>query len=231
MPRGPSNPGRSRSSDELHPVPRFQHIDGPIATGPVGRERSRLPRDCAPPPAHLGLQRLVMRPGGTETAGADDGLARIVPVAMAPRCRSWPGIAHDLHEYRGQRTLQCFDGLRTVAAEVARVGPGRPVLVEVPRREQVHRQRCHARRRSASRRAAQGHQQCPDEGIISHLSGAPRPTLENPGSATTCANAGTAQSSASTAPSRIRRAGVNPLPVPSGWQRTERSPLSTSRRS
>ena len=58
-----------------------------------------------------------------------------------------------------------LEAVRAVAAEVALVEPVRVVLVEVPGREQVQRQRLHARRRSLEARERRQYR-CPFHGSI-----------------------------------------------------------------
>src|SRR6185312_5538018 len=98
-------------------------------------------------PARLLEQRVVVLFGGLESIGAYDGRARVVAIAVSPcsRCsRTTDGRHADL-----RIPSLLLDGKAAVATEVARIAPQRAVLVEILRREQIHRQRLDARRRRA----------------------------------------------------------------------------------
>ena len=78
-----------------------------------------------------------------ETVWAHERFARQAAVAIPPRCRAGRIAADDGFGVAARGPL-CFERRVAVAAKVTRIGPQRPVLVEVPGREQVHRQRLHA---------------------------------------------------------------------------------------
>jgi len=77
---------------------------------------------------------------GLERIGTDDGLARIVAIAIAPGGGARRIVTNRCTEDRAALHLQSF---RTVAAEVARVLPQLAVLVEVLGGEEIDRQRLH----------------------------------------------------------------------------------------
>ena len=107
-------------------------------------------------PARLLEQCLVMLLRGLERVRAHDRLARVIAVAITPRRRlrrilaDQPILAPEILE-RG----------RAVAAEVARIAPQIAILVEVRRREQIHRRavRC---RTASHRRAPNPRSRFPD---------------------------------------------------------------------
>src|SRR5690606_24187936 len=97
-------------------------------------------------------QGLVVLLGGLERIRADDRLARIVLVAVAPRRGRRRVIADQRLAERPSPEL--LDARRAVAAEVARVAPKLAVLVEILRREEIDRQRLDALRHLAVARRA-----------------------------------------------------------------------------
>src|SRR5690606_34689677 len=100
--------------------------------------RIRMLRRAAPP-LRLLEQSVVVLLGGLERIRADDRLARIVLVALAP----WRGRRRVVADHRltERPAPQLLDARRAVAAEIARIAPELAILVEVLRREEVDRQR------------------------------------------------------------------------------------------
>ncbi len=127
-----------------------------VAAGPfAGHGRVGVLRRAAAL-RRLGQQRLVMRLRGLERVRADDGLARIVAVAVTPRRRARAPSPPISRPPVAPHSSSSAD--RAVAAEVARVVPELAILVEILRREQVDRQRRDASR--APRRPAPGRRTC-----------------------------------------------------------------------
>ena len=122
---------------------------GPVAGGkvagveavPIGRCRLAVLSRAAAGPG-LGEQSLVVGLGALVGIGADDLIARKIQSTVAPgRRRRWSRA--DL-----SALPDGFDQhARGLAAEVPRVGPQGPILVEILGREHVHGQRMHARGR------------------------------------------------------------------------------------
>src|SRR5690606_13129932 len=122
-----------------------------VAAGPLAGNRGVgvLGRPAAA--ARLLEQPSVVRLRGLEFIGADYRLARIVAVAVAPRSarrRIVPDRAAAV------TAPEVFDRSRAVAAEIARVAPERPVLVEILRGEEIHLERLDAGRGLTVARAA-----------------------------------------------------------------------------
>ena len=112
----------------LSPVPH-------VAPAPVARHRGVgvLCRSAAA--ARLVEERLVVGLCGLELVGADDRLARVVPIAVSPRGRCRRLVADHL------APPLLLETIGTVAPEVPLVGPQRAVGVEVLGREDVDRER------------------------------------------------------------------------------------------
>src|SRR5690606_28816574 len=111
-----------------------------VAAGPLaGHGRIRVLRRPAAP-LRLLEQRLVVLLRGRERIRAHDRLARIVAVAVAPRGGRGRIVADDP---RPRGPLRLERGA-AVAAEVARIAPERPVLVEILGRENIDRERLDA---------------------------------------------------------------------------------------
>ena len=91
-------------------------------------------------------QRLVVGLGGLELIRAYDGFARIVAVANSP-CRRRGRVVP--YQARAVAAPQVLDRRGSVAAEIPRIGPEVPILVEIVGREEVSFERFDTRRRLA----------------------------------------------------------------------------------
>ncbi len=169
---------------EHHAVPIFEHGDRAVAAAPVLRQLRaganiglRLSASCFFLQAlRSGPVRVVKR------IRAQDRLARIVELAVAPCGGSRRILADDFQEHRRDRPMLRLDRLRAVAAVVARIGPERAILVKVLRREEIHGQRLDAWRGGAAPRGSddeigiaasgatdQRDSHCADERVALHL--------------------------------------------------------------
>src|SRR5690606_28555985 len=114
--------------------------------GPLARDRRVGVLGRAAALLRLREQGLVVLLRGLERIRAHDRLTRIVAIAMPPRRRGRRILTDQAVAVAAPEILE---RRRAVAAEVARVAPELPVLVEVFRGEQIDGQRLDAGRRLA----------------------------------------------------------------------------------